>query len=278
MIVPRPTLAVCVAAALATACATRAPVTTTEPPPPPAPAGPVAAPTPPPRPEPPTAPPSPVTQAPESPPPAPTPPAPPATPPGAAPRSTRQIVLNFDNADIEAVIQAASEIVGFNYILGPGVSGKKVTVQTSGRIPEDEVLNVLLAVLEINGVTMIRAGSLYKIVPIAGARERPLATIVGAQPDPTRRDDELIMQIVPMVHSPAERIAAAIRQFVQGGNVTVHGNLVIITDTAANITRVLQIIALFDTEVALEEVQIIPVRYADAGEVAAERPPTSGSR
>src|SRR5690348_11577561 len=41
----------------------------------------------------------------------------PAPSPG---RAGRQIVLNFDNADIEAVIQAASEIAGFNYTLGPG--------------------------------------------------------------------------------------------------------------------------------------------------------------
>jgi type II secretory pathway component GspD/PulD (secretin) len=88
-------------------------------------------------------------------------------------------VLNFDNADIEAVIQAASEIAGFNYTIGPGVAGKKVTVQTSGRIPEDEVFNVLLAVLEVNGVTAVRSDNLYKIVPLATARERPA-------PSPTR--------------------------------------------------------------------------------------------
>jgi len=90
-------------------------------------------------------------------------------PPGRSitpPRPGRQIVLNFDNADIEAVIQAASEIAGFNYTIGPGVAGKKVTIQTSGRIPEDEVFNVLLAVLEVNGVTAIRSGNLYKIMPI----------------------------------------------------------------------------------------------------------------
>jgi hypothetical protein len=26
-------------------------------------------------------------------------------------------VLNFDNADVEVVVQAAAEIVGFNYVL-----------------------------------------------------------------------------------------------------------------------------------------------------------------
>jgi general secretion pathway protein D len=194
-------------------------------------------------------------------------PAPPARPgPGAA--RGRQIVLNFDNADIEAVIQAASEIVGFNYTIGPGVAGKKVTVQTSGRIPEDEVFNVLLAVLEVNGVTAVRSGNLYKIVPLAAARERPVPTIIGSQPDLARRDDEVITQIVPITFVPAERVAASIRPFVQGGNVVVHGSLLVITDTAANISRLLQIVRVLDVEVAVEELRIVQVRFADAAELA----------
>jgi general secretion pathway protein D len=224
----------------------------------------------------PTTPPAPATaQAPEAPtppvtpgftPPAPTTPG--ARPPTPAAARGRQIVLNFDNADIEAVIQAASEIVGFNYTIGPGVAGKKVTVQTSGRIPEDEVLNVLLAVLEVNGVTAVRSGNLYKIVPLATARERPLPTIIGAQADPGRRDDEVITQIVPVIYVPAERIAGAIRPFVQGGNVVVYGNLLLVTDTSGNIGRLLQIVRALDVEVTTDELRIVPVRYADATEIA----------
>jgi general secretion pathway protein D len=194
-----------------------------------------------------------------------TPPARPITPPA---RPGRQIVLNFDNADIEAVIQAASEIVGFNYTIGPGVAGKKVTIQTSGRIPEDEVFNVLLAVLEVNGVTAIRSGNLYKILPTTAIRERPVPTVIGAQPDPTRRDDEMITQIVPLQYAAADRMAVTLRPFVQGGNLLVQGNLLIVTDTAANIARLLQIVGVLDVEVALDELRLIPVRFADAVELA----------
>src|SRR5207247_2555067 len=129
--------------------------------------------------------------------------APPLPPPPTAPEVPpamrgRFIVLNFDNADIETVIQAASEIVGFNYVLGPGVSGKKVTVQTSGRVAQEDVFGVLLAILEVSGVTAVKAGNLYKIVTIEGARARAVPTIVGAKPDPTRTADEIITQIVPL--------------------------------------------------------------------------------
>src|SRR5262249_20506083 len=80
------------------------------------------------------------------PPPPPPPPTVPQVPPA---QSGRMIVLNFDNADIETVIHAASEIVGFNYVLAPDVRGK-VTVQTSGRIAAQDVFGVLLAILEVH--------------------------------------------------------------------------------------------------------------------------------
>src|SRR4029453_1786585 len=46
-------------------------------------------------------------------------------------------------------------------------------------------------------------------------------------------------------------------------------NVLIITDAASNVARLLDIIRLVDVQVAQEELQIIPVSYADAGELAA---------
>jgi len=54
----------------------------------------------------------------------------------------RLVVFNFDNADIEIVLQATSELLVFNYVLSPEVRGKKVTVQTTGRIPVDDIFPV----------------------------------------------------------------------------------------------------------------------------------------
>ena len=78
----------------------------------------------------------------------------------------------------------------------------------------------------------------------------------------------MITQIVPLQHAPADRIAATLRPFVQGGNLVVQGNLLIVTDTAANIARLLQIVSVLDVEVATDELRLITVRYADAVELA----------
>lgn len=218
-----------------------------------------------------------------APPPAPAP-APPAprvqTPPVVSPPTTvpvtppnqrgRNVVLNFDNADIETVIQAASEIVGFNYVLAPDVRGK-VTVQTAGRIPQEDVFAVLLAILEVHGFTAVKSGNLYKIIRIEGAKERAVPTIVGVTPDAGRTTDEIITQIVPLRYAPVSDLSTLLRPLISPrGTVAAHRetNVLILTDAASNIRRLLDIVRLVDVEVALEELQIIPVKFADANELA----------
>ena len=201
-----------------------------------------------------------------APPPLPSPPAPPA----ASPARGRNIVLNFDNADIETVIQAASEIVGFNYVLAPDVRGK-VTVQTAGRIPQEDVFGVLLAILEVHGFTAVKSGNLYKMIKIEGARERAVPTIVGAMPDAARPDDEIITQIVVVRYASATDLTTLLRPMISArGSLAAHRetNVLIVTDTAANIRRLLDIVRLVDVEVALDELQIIPIRFADANDLA----------
>jgi len=197
------------------------------------------------------------------------PPPPPAPAPG--PASTPTIVFNFDNADIEVVIQAAAEIVGFNYVLAPQARGRKVTVQTIGRIAADDVFNVLLTILDVNGLTAVRSGNLYRIIPREGAPQSPIRTVVGREPDPSRAADEFLTQIVPLKYISAQDAVTLLRPFVAGqGAVISHreSNLLIITDTAANIRRLLDILKLADVQVAVDELQIIPIKNADAQELS----------
>src|SRR5438094_5593048 len=192
-------------------------------------------------------------------------PAAPVTPP-----SGRFIVLNFDSADIETVIHAASEIVGFNYVLSPDVRGK-VTVQTSGRIPQEDVFGVLLGILEVHGFTAVKSGNLYKIVRVEGARERAVPTIIGDVPIAERSGDEIITQIVPVRYASVNDLGVLLRPFVSSRGTLVANretNVLIITDAASNIRRGLAIIKLVDVQVSLDELQIIPVSFADAAEVA----------
>jgi general secretion pathway protein D len=199
----------------------------------------------------------------------------PATAPVAAPpapvRPARSLVLNFDNADVEVVIQAAAEIVGFNYVLAPGARGRKVTVQTSGKISSDEVFGVLLTILDVNGLAAVRSGNLYRIIPREGAPQTQVKTVVGREIAAAMPPDEVVTQIVPLQFINAQDAVTLLRPFVPAqGTISAHRetNLLIVTDTAGNIRRLLDMLQLVDVEVSLNELQIIALKHADAQEVA----------
>jgi general secretion pathway protein D len=194
-----------------------------------------------------------------------------APPPEAAHPRARQLVLNFDNADVEIVIQAAAEIVGFNYVLSPTARGRKITVQTVGKISSDEVFAVLLTILDVNGLAAVRSGNMYRIIPREGAPQTPVKTVVGREMGPGLLPDEVVTQVAPLQFINAQDAAALLRPFVPAqGVIAAHRetNLLILTDTAANVRRLLDVLKLVDVEVALSELQIITLKHADAQELA----------
>ena len=183
----------------------------------------------------------------------------------------RLVVFNFDNADIEIVLQATSELLVFNYVLAPGARGKKVTVQTTGRIPVDDIFPVLLTILDVNGLAAVKSGNVWRIIPKEGAVQTSTRTVVGAQLDPGVPGDEVITQLIPLQFTSATDVLNLLRPFVppQGAiTATRDTNLLVVTDAAANIRRLLDILKLVDVDVALNELQILPLKNADAQDVA----------
>src|SRR6185295_8887450 len=166
---------------------------------------------------------------------------------------------------------ATSELLVFNYVLAPGARGKKVTVQTTGRIPVDDIFPVLLTILDVNGLAAVKSGNVWRIIPKEGAVQTSTRTIVGAQLDPGVPGDEVITQLIPLQFTSATDVLNLLRPFVppQGAiTATRDTNLLVVTDAAANIRRLLDILKLVDVDVALNELQILPLKNADAQEVA----------
>lgn len=200
-----------------------------------------------------------------------TPPGPPGESGTAATPPERFIILNFDQVDIEVVIRAASEIAGFSYVVEPEVKGKRITVATPGRIRHQDVVRTLLAVLEVHGVTAVASQNLYKFVRLPGTPARPVPTIVGSVPAVGRADDEIVTQIVPLERASVVEVQALLRPLMSAaGSLLAHGerNVLVLTDTVANIRRLLGIVNFLEAQVSAGDVHVIPVRFADAHELA----------
>ncbi len=173
--------------------------------------------------------------------------------------------LNFNDADITAVISAVSQITGMNFIIDPRVKGK-VSIISNREMSSDEVYQVFLSVLKVHGFAAIPGKNITKIVPEVNAKQ-------DSNPMLSRRNeysgDEFVTRVITVKNVDASQLVPILRPLVpQRGHLAAYpsSNVLIISDSAGNIQRIENIIRRIDTTTS-DEIEVIPLQYASAAEV-----------
>lgn len=177
-----------------------------------------------------------------------------------APAQPGQQVLNIKDADITSFIGLVSEATGKNFVVDPRVTGK-VTVISQSPLGEDELYEVFLSVLRVNGFAAVPAGKIVKIVP-----EQAASQDGGID---SGNSDALVTRILNLKHvSPADMSQALRPLLPQGANLIPHpsSSSLIVTDRAGNVARLESIIARLD-QASESEIDVVPLRHATAAEV-----------
>lgn len=178
------------------------------------------------------------------------------------------VTLNFHEADLDVVLDAVGRTLGLTYVVAPEVR-RKVTAQ--GRVARRDLLDVLLAILDVHGLAAVRSGEVYKIVRRTAATVQGLPVVVGPEPDPTRRPGELVTQVVPLRHGSATTVAQVLGPLVSPeGSLAVHRdtNVLVITDSVERLRRHLRIAQSLDLPRAEAQIQAFSLRSADATTLA----------
>ncbi len=185
----------------------------------------------------------------------------------------QKIALDFDDADIYEVINALSDILNINYIIDPSVRGK-VNIHTSGEIDKSQIFPILETIFKLNNIAAVKAGNLYKIIPIKEAKSALTEMGVGSELASLPSGDRVIIQIVPLRYIPAAEVAKVLKPFVSaGGDIQEYGkgNILIIIDTAANIQKLLGFIDIMDVDTFEQmNVSFFKVKNSDVKELAKE--------
>ena len=170
--------------------------------------------------------------------------------------------LNLRDAEIGSLIATVSEITGRNFIVDPRVTGK-VNVISNRPMTPDEVYDVFLSVLRVNGFAAVQAGNMTKIVPEALAQQdAPAGPDDGAA-------DALVTRIVTVNHlSPAELVTLLRPLVPQSAQLLPHptSSTLLIADRAANVERIEKLIRRLD-QASASDVEVIPLQHANASEV-----------
>ena len=174
------------------------------------------------------------------------------------------VTLNWKDADIRKVVEAVSEVTGKNFIIDPRVTGK-VTLLSATPMSPDAFYEAFLSILQVHGYVAITSGDLIKIIPDATARQfaGPIGTSDAAGPD------DLATQVIQVRNVGATQLVPILRPLIpQYGHMVAHAgsNMLIISDRAANVARMVAIIRRID-QASDEDIEVIPLQHASASEI-----------
>ncbi|MBL8251421.1 MAG: hypothetical protein JNK31_07115 [Candidatus Competibacter sp.] len=175
------------------------------------------------------------------------------------------VTLNLKDADINALVESMSVLTGKNFIVDPRVKGR-VTIISSKPMDEKELYEVFLAVLGVHGFAAVPSGNTVKIVPAAGAKQESIPTIDGRR---AIEPDQIVTRIIQVQNVSVAQIVPILRPLIPPqGHLAAYTptNVLIVSDTAANVERVASIIGRIDLA-SNEEVEIVPLRHAPANEI-----------
>ncbi len=174
------------------------------------------------------------------------------------------ITPNYKDADIRQVIEAVGEVTGKNFILDPRVKAQ-VTMLSAAPMSPEAFYEAFLSILSVYGFVAVPSGDVVKILPDANARQVP-----GAESEPGGgRPDDIVTRVLSVQNVAAAQLVPILRPLIpQYGHLAAHppSNLLIISDRASNVDRMMKIVARID-QAADQDYEVIRLEHASATEI-----------
>jgi general secretion pathway protein D len=188
-----------------------------------------------------------------------------ATPPARPPQDGPTITPNYKDADLSQIIQAVAEVTGKNFIIDPRVNAK-VTMLSATPMSPAAFYEAFLSVLQVYGYVAVPAGKVIKIVPNTDARQLPANDL----PDNvSSTSDEIVTQVVTLKNVSAAQLVPMLRPLMpQYAQLAAYaaGNMLILSDRASNVSRLVRIIQRMD-ESGDEPIEVIALHNASAADI-----------
>ncbi|SNR80592.1 type II secretion system secretin GspD [Desulfurobacterium atlanticum] len=177
-----------------------------------------------------------------------------------------KLTLNFDNIDIATLTYMASQLAGKNIIVPDSLKGS-VTLIFSEPVSIKDFWNIYTAILRTRGYAIVDKGKFYEVIPESKTR--------GETPPLEKKflsGDVLVTYVYRFKNgniSNVEKVLAKMRS--KRGHLLFYKptNMVIITDTAANIKNFKEILSLIDSAEKGTDIKVYSLEYSSPTEVAA---------
>jgi len=179
------------------------------------------------------------------------------------------VSFQLDDADLPELVKAISSITGKRFIYGSKLRQIKATVVTPEKVTANDAYGAFLSILALNGMTVIPHGRFLKIVETPGVAAETTQIFGTASPVPN--EDRYVTRLYHVAHIDPTEASTVLTKFkTKDGDITVYppGNLLIITETGANIDRMMRILEEIDVGGSGEQLWVENINYTSATELA----------
>ena len=178
----------------------------------------------------------------------------------------QDFTVNLKDTDIQELIKFVAEVTDTTIVVDPAVKGK-VKVVSTRPVSRAELYDLFLSILDVHGYTAVRSGKVIRVIQSKDARSASLPV----EEDVARVSDEYVTQVIRLDNVSAAKLIPVLRPLVpQQAHMAAYApsNAIIISDTAANIRRMVDIIGRMDRS-ATAETEVVGLDYAVASDVVA---------
>ncbi len=185
--------------------------------------------------------------------------------------ASRKIKITLKpESDLADLVGWISAMTCKKFILSNTIrSAGKITIISPEPVTAGEAYRAFLSSLETMNLTVQPSGAYLKVIEAGKAKGSPVPTYGPDADVPT--DDQLITRLVRLENVPVADVAGILGALkTANGDIQQYAptNTLIITETGANLSRLLRILGELDIPGMGEKVWIIRVQYATATEMA----------
>lgn len=181
---------------------------------------------------------------------------------------------NFNGTSLDDVMKEYSVMTGLTPLIHPALAtaGKKITWQSRTKLTKKQYLEGMVIMLTYNGIALVPYGQKFvKVVSIEAARGSAMETMIIPPETPMADSDSVISRVLSFKHmeiAEAGKIIDALKSPNGKVQPLERINGVLLTDSTANVNRILEMLDHIDQPIETkEELFIRTVRFMKASDI-----------
>lgn len=160
--------------------------------------------------------------------------------------------IDMRGADIDTLIQTVSQVTGKKFVLDSEVAGKKVTVIGNTEVESEDLYEVLLSVLSVNGMTVVETGKVTKVITSNKSKYQSMPFFTESELESKSeglKPDAFITTVVSAKHVPVSNLVPILRPMVSPtGHMQsfMPSNSLLVADSVSNVKKIVMIVRSMD--------------------------------